>query len=47
MVKARAWPVRVMYMLIAAALVISFTIIAAPAHKVGTVRETSPAHKGE
>jgi len=34
MTKTRAWPVRVMYMLIAAALVISLIIVAAPAQKV-------------
>ena len=34
MVKERAWPVRAMYLLIAAALVISMIIVAAPAHKV-------------
>jgi len=34
MTKIRGWPVRAMYMLIAAALVISLMIIAAPAQKV-------------
>ena len=34
MIKARAWPVRAMYMLIAAALAISLFIAAAPAQKV-------------
>jgi len=34
MTKTRAWPVRVMYMLVAAALVISLIIVAAPAQKV-------------
>jgi hypothetical protein len=34
MTKARVWPVRAMYLLIAAALVISLIIVAAPAHKV-------------
>ena len=34
MTKTRAWPVRVMYMLIAAALVISLIIVAAPTQKV-------------
>jgi len=34
MTKTRAWPVRAMYMLIAAALVISFIIVAVPAQKV-------------
>jgi len=34
MTKTRAWPVRAMYMLIAAALVISLIIVAAPAQKV-------------
>jgi hypothetical protein len=34
MIQARAWPVRVMYMLIAAALAISLLITAAPAQKV-------------
>jgi len=34
MVKTRAWPVRAMYMLIAAALAISLIIVAAPAYKV-------------
>jgi hypothetical protein len=34
MIKERAWPMRVMYMLIAAALAISLIIIAAPTHKV-------------
>jgi len=34
MIKAREWPVRAMYILIAAALAISLFITAAPAHKV-------------
>lgn len=34
MIKERAWPVRAMYMLIAAALVISLIIVAAPTQKV-------------
>jgi hypothetical protein len=34
MIQARAWPVRVMYILIAAALAIGLFITAAPAHKV-------------
>jgi len=34
MTKTRAWPVRAMYMLVAAALVISLIIVAAPAQKV-------------
>jgi len=34
MIKERAWPVRVMYMLIAAALAISLIITTAPAHRV-------------
>jgi len=34
MIKARAWPVKAMYILIAAALAISLILIAAPAHKV-------------
>jgi len=34
MTKIRGWPVRAMYMLIAAALVISLIIVAAPAQKV-------------
>jgi len=34
MIKERAWPVRVMYMLIAAALAISLIIVTAPAHRV-------------
>jgi hypothetical protein len=34
MTKTREWPVRVMYMLIAAALAISLVITAAPAHRV-------------
>jgi len=34
MIKERTWPVRVMYMLIAAALAISLIITAAPAHRV-------------
>jgi len=34
MIKQRAWPVRAMYMLIAAALAISLIIVAAPAQKV-------------
>jgi len=34
MIKIRGWPVRAMYMLVAAALVISLIIVAAPAQKV-------------
>jgi hypothetical protein len=34
MIKARAWPVRAMYILIAAALAIGLFVTAAPAHKV-------------
>jgi cobalamin synthase len=34
MIQARAWPVRVMYILIAAALAIGLFITAAPAQKV-------------
>jgi len=34
MIKARAWPVKAMYILIAAALAISLIIVAAPAYKV-------------
>jgi len=34
MIKARAWPVRAMYILIAAALAISLLIMVAPAHRV-------------
>ena len=40
MIKERAWPVRVMYMLIAAALAISLIITTAPAHRVSA--ETIP-----
>ena len=39
MVKTRAWPVKAMYLLIAAALAISLVIIAAPAHKMSAATD--------
>ena len=41
MVKTRAWPVKAMYILIAAALAISLIIVAAPAHKVSAAAEVN------
>jgi len=41
MVKTRAWPVKAMYILIAAALAISLIIVAAPAHKVSAANEVN------
>jgi hypothetical protein len=41
MIKARAWPVRAMYILIAAALAIGLLITAAPAQKVSAAVEVS------
>jgi hypothetical protein len=40
MIKARAWPVRAMYMLIAAALAIGLLLTAAPAQKVSSANDS-------
>ena len=43
MIKARAWPAKAMYILIAAALAISLLIMVAPAQKVGAQDEIPDA----